>query len=199
MQIYLRWVRMNWAPVLFQGRWQDLWQGGQGLLCIWNAESGEASVPALGSLDVMLARQPQKSLSDIYYVTTPVLALQLGKAVFLVDLIIWVQYLQEFVLSQWMLVIMETKKNTYCSLRACGSWDLGCRFLTPPLQGLRDFIWIQDLKYKAINLSWPGDFALKQWLTYTLFCHGSRSARDSLIHIWSNKAADLREKLRKRS
>lgn len=110
---------MNWAVFQFQGVWQDLLQGSQDLLYIWSAESSEAFVPSLwltgSSQGVVLASQTQKSLSDICDmslsdVTPFALALTLGRVVSLLDLIIWVQYLQEFVLSEWMLELMESKK-----------------------------------------------------------------------------------------
>lgn len=106
---------MNRGLFLFQSVWQGLSQGSQDLLCIWRAESSGAFVLAVwlaGSPQgVVLASQPQKSLSDIRYVTSSALALTLGeKAVSLLDLIIWVQYLQEFVLSEWMLELPESEK-----------------------------------------------------------------------------------------
>lgn len=120
---------MNWTLFLFQSVWQDLLQGSQNLPCIWRAGSSGGFVPALwlpdSPRDVVFTKQSQNSLSDIYYVTPSAMTLTVGKVVSFWNLIIWVQYLLESVLSEWM---ESNIAEIWCSLGIFGSWELSSDF-----------------------------------------------------------------------
>lgn len=129
-----------------------------------------------GSLQgVVPASQPQKSLSDVYYLTSSALALTLGKVVSLLDLSNWVRYLQEFVLSEWMLELMESRKaGVLCSLGSCGSWDLSSDLNTTVARGHMILFQFRNWNTKPF-LAWG--FCLKTVSGLYTFFHGTYRSR----------------------